>query len=233
MTERTAGSIRARVRAEIIDEIKQVARRHIAADGAGLSLRAVARDMEMASSAIYRFFSSRDELLTVLIIDAYNSMGEAAEEADAAVADRTDLLGRWLAVAHSLRGWALARPHEFALIYGSPVPGYAAPQDTVGPSIRPVMVLGAILGHAQESGRLPGGDPLPVPPALRAEIAKVAQTVSAEVSDAVMARALVAWTELFGALNFELFGRLNKTIDERHAWFDYQVRVMAGFVGLA
>ncbi len=67
----TAASIRARVRAEMTDEIKNVARRHLATDGANLSLRAVARDLGMASSAVYRYFASRDELLTALIIDAY------------------------------------------------------------------------------------------------------------------------------------------------------------------
>src|SRR6266487_4289282 len=101
-----ASSIRARVRAEMIDEIKSVARQHLAADGANLSLRAVARDMGMVSSALYRYFPSRDDLLTALILDAYNSMGEAAERADAAVADRGDLVGRWLAVARALRAWA-------------------------------------------------------------------------------------------------------------------------------
>src|SRR5881397_2379376 len=103
-TSPTAGSIRARVRAEMIDEIKTVARRHIANEGAALSLRAVARDLGMVSSALYRYFASRDELLTALIIDAYNAMGEAAEAADA-VPDRLDLTGRWLAVAHALRDW--------------------------------------------------------------------------------------------------------------------------------
>src|SRR6266511_3536558 len=99
MAERTAASIRARVRAEMTDEIK-----------------AVAREVGMVSSALYRYFPSRDDLLTALIIDAYNSMGEAGEAADAAVADRADLLGRWLAVTRGLRAWALERPHEYALL---------------------------------------------------------------------------------------------------------------------
>src|SRR5438270_1670176 len=145
----TAGSIRARVRAEMVDEIKAMARRHLAADGANLSLRAVARDMGMVSSALYRYFASRDELLTALIIDAYNAMGEVAERADAAVTDRADLAGRWISTARALRKWALERPHEYALIYGSPVPGYAAPRDTVGPASRPVLVLGRILADAR------------------------------------------------------------------------------------
>src|SRR6266545_542360 len=149
VTERTAPSIRARVRAEMTEEIKAVARRHLAADGASLSLRAVARDLGIVSSALYRYFASRDDLLTALIIDAYNSMADVAEMADARITDRTDFLGRWLAVTKSLRAWALNFPHEYALIYGSPVPGYRAPQDTVEPSTRPVVIMGSILTDAQ------------------------------------------------------------------------------------
>src|SRR5215475_10356946 len=98
-----AASIRARVRAEMIGEIKAVARRHLETEGANLSLRAVARDMGMVSSALYRYFASRDELLTALIIDAYNAMGGAAERADAAVTDRARLRARWLAAANAVR----------------------------------------------------------------------------------------------------------------------------------
>lgn len=232
MPGRSAGSIRARVRAEMIDEIKDVARRRIAEDGASLSLRAVARDMGMVSSAIYRYFASRDDLLTALILDAYNSLGEAAERADAGVVDRADLLSRWVSVAHALRDWALTRPHEYALIYGSPVPGYAAPQDTVEPSIRPFLVLGGILTDARAAGLLADEDASDLPPALRAELRRLAEVVATNVSEAMLARTLIAWTELFGALNFELFGRLNSTINERRSWFDHQIRTMATFLGL-
>ena len=116
----------------MIDEIKATARRHLATDGANLSLRAVARDMGMVSSALYRYFASRDDLLTALIIDAYNSVGETAENA----ATGDNALARFLSLTHAVRDWALADPHQWALIYGSPVPGYQAPQDTVGPATR-------------------------------------------------------------------------------------------------
>ena len=235
MAEKTAGSIRARVRAELIEEIKNAARRQIASEGASLSLRAVARELGMVSSALYRYFASRDDLLTALIIDAYNSLGEASEKADALVTDRADILGRWLAVTRALRAWALEFPHEYALIYGSPVPGYVAPEDTVGPSTRPVLVLGSILADARTTGHLadvPDPGLGSVPPALGAEIQAVAELVSADVRVPVMARAVIAWTELFGAINFELFGRINNVIDERDDWYDYQSRAMAAFVGL-
>lgn len=232
MAERTAGSIRARVRAELTEEIKAVARRQLAENGADLSLRAVARDLGMVSSAVYRYFASRDDLLTALILDAYNAMGEACEAAGAAVSDRSDYLGRWLVVAHALRDWAVARPHEYALIYGSPVPGYAAPQDTVEPSIRPVLVLGEILNDAHNAGMLSADNAAPPPPAVLAEIRVIKDLVAPDVSEAAMTRGLIAWTELLGALSFELFGRYDNTISELATWYDHQARIMATFLGL-
>lgn len=230
MVERRAVSLRARVRAELVEEIKLAARRHLAVDGANLSLRAVARDLGMVSSAIYRYFPSRDDLLTALIIDGYDALGEAAEAAEAAV-DRADLVGRFFAVCHGIRDWAVANPHEYALLYGSPVPGYAAPQDTIGPASRPTVVFGGILRDGVTSGRL-RSDGEAIGPAVAADVARAADAIAPGVPVAVLARGMIAWTELFGALSFDLFGRLNNVIDDRRAWFDHQVAAMADFVGL-
>jgi len=214
------------------EEIKETARRHLAVDGApNLSLRAVARDLGMVSSAIYRYFASRDELLTALIIDAYDSLGEAAEKADAG-ADRTDLVGRWYAVCHGIRDWALANPHEYVLIYGSPVPGYAAPQDTIGPAARPTVVLGEILRDGVAAGVLRHEPGEWLDPEVHTEVARVGEFLGAGVPSTVMARGMIAWTELFGAISFELFGRLNNVIVDRTAWFAHQIRAMARLVGL-
>jgi hypothetical protein len=126
----------------------------------------------------------------------------------------------------------VASPHEYALIYGSPVPGYKAPQDTVEPSVRPVVVLGAILEDAHKAGRLAPAD-LAVPAAaLRPELAQIAAAVAPNVGEAVMARALIAWTELFGAISFELFGRFNNTIVDLETWYEHQAHDMATFLGL-
>jgi AcrR family transcriptional regulator len=228
MEQKTAGGVRARVRAELTAEIKAAARRHLATDGANLSLRAIAREMGMVSSAIYRYFASRDDLLTALIIDAYNDMGEVAERADAAVVDRADVRARWMAVARSLRAWALANPAEYALLYGTPVPGYAAPQDTTPPASRPVVVLASILNEAAPTD----GPDVPLGPALRAEIRRIEEIGAPDVTDAAMVRGLIGWTLLFGALNFELFGRINKVIDERDEWFDVQMLSMLEYIGL-
>src|ERR1700743_2133251 len=155
-----AATARERARAELTREIKEEARRQLVATGAdGLSLRAVARELGMVSSALYRYFPSRDDLLTALIIDAYDALGEVAETAIAATARPR---ARWPAARHAIRGWALAHPHEYALIYGSPVPGYRAPQATVGPASRvPLAFMGLGAGGAArgEVGRPGGGAP--------------------------------------------------------------------------
>src|SRR6202046_3771698 len=94
-TPSASRTARERARAELTREIKQEARRQLAASGAqGLSLRAVARELGMVSSALYRYFPSRDELLTALIIDAYDALGEAAEAADSGVVPAADVRGR-------------------------------------------------------------------------------------------------------------------------------------------
>src|SRR5262249_26163549 len=154
----------------------------------------------------------------------------ATERADAAV-DRADLLGRWLAICHAVRDWALANPHEYALIYGSPVPGYAAPQDTVGPATRPTTLLGALLAEGHRADRLADQPVSPISDSLRWEIEAVAAAIGADVPVSVLARGMVAWTELFGAVSFELFGRLNNVISQRRDWFDHQMMVMAKIVG--
>src|ERR1700759_611063 len=103
----TASGVRARARADMIEQIKRIAREHLAVDGPNLSLRAVARDLGVVSSAVYRYFESRDALLTALIIDAYNNRGAAGERAEAAPA-RRELTVRWLAPGRAVRDWARA-----------------------------------------------------------------------------------------------------------------------------
>jgi AcrR family transcriptional regulator len=219
-------------------EIKAAARRHLETDGANLSLRAVARDMGMVSSAVYRYFASRDELLTALIVDAYNALGETVEAADAAVANRADLRQRWMAVARAVRGWALAHPAEYALLFGSPVPGYAAPDDTIEAAARTPVVLLRILADGVAAGTQgtawPPADRAAarLTAAVRADLERARAGVALDVPDEVMLTALAAWTQLFGMVSFELFGQFNRVIEERAEFFDQQAELMADLIGV-
>lgn len=223
---------RERVRAELTREITDIARRQLATEGAaGLSLRAVAREMGMVSSAVYRYFPSRDDLLTALIIDGYNAVGEAVENADAAC-PREDHTGRWLTVCHAVRDWALAHPHEYALLYGSPVPGYQAPQDTVAAAVRDTVVYGRIVSDAHHAGALNPPDICPPAPVAFGEDAARVREVILDAPDDVIVRALMAWTGLFGWLSFELFGQFNNVLLDRTTAFDHSMRCQARFLGL-
>ena len=164
-TQNAPRTARERARAELTREITEEARRQLAAVGAnGLSLRAVARELGMVSSALYRYYPSRDDLLTALIIDAYNAIGEAAETAiadgpgspDASGARAARARARWLAACHAIRAWAIGHPHEYALIYGSPVPGYRAPEATIGPAARVPLAFVGVLAAAIAAGELDG-----------------------------------------------------------------------------
>ncbi|WP_229074010.1 TetR/AcrR family transcriptional regulator [Actinoplanes sp. DH11] len=225
----SAANLRARVRAEMTEEIKKVARRHLATDGADLSLRAVARDLKMASSAVYRYFASRDELLTALIIDAYNEVGHSAEQAAASAAAPID---RWLAACHAVRDWALDNPHQWALIYGSPVPGYQAPKDTVMPATRVLLLLGGTLADAYQKGLVPRREPLTG--GFADELVPVAETFLPDLPPRVVADTMAAFFQLCGAVSAELFGQLNNTVErDRRGFFEYQMRSAATLAGLA
>jgi len=225
---------RERARAEITGEILDAARDHLAKDGAAsLSLRAVARDLGMVSSAVYRYVPNRDALLTMLIIDAYDSLGTAVEKAERAVA-RVDYLERFVTTCHAVRTWALAHPHEYALIYGSPVPGYAAPEDTITPASRVPTVLITILIEMYAAGQAPAATP--VAPAVSSAIASIREFSGGLLPDDLLLRGMASWSGLFGAVSFELYGHLHNVVADgpraRKAYFDHQMRRVAEGLGL-
>ena len=226
---------RARARAELTGEIKATARRHLAEGGAAaLSLRAVARDLGMASSAVYRYFASRDELLTALIIDAYDAVGEAAERADRQSLGAGSGPGRrWLDVCRAVRRWALANPQEFALVYGSPVVGYAAPTDTVEPATRIARVLASVCRDAERTGVVsPSPHPLPGPRVLEEDVVALAGGVPAAPFQDFVERSLVMWIALIGAISFELFGHLHNVVTDHAVFFDRAMAVAAEGAGI-
>ncbi|MFD1717699.1 TetR/AcrR family transcriptional regulator [Georgenia deserti] len=235
--------IRERVRAELVAEIVEVARRHLGERGAaGLSVRAVTRELGMAPSAVYRYFPNRDALLTALIVSAYEGLGAAAREAESGV-DREDHLGRWHAVFRAVRAWALTHRHEYALIYGTPVPGYVAPEDTVGPAAQVTLLLAGIVTDAAVGPGLAEHESVPVPQTLQsdvdARIADVVRTMAPEQTASLRALrpdtvlgVIDAWSALFGAVSFELFGHYHRVIEAREAHIEHLARTTARTVGL-
>ncbi len=221
-TSRTA---RARARAEITREIVDAGRRQLATQGAAaLSLRAVARELGMVSSAVYRYVPSRDDLLTALIIEAYDALADAAEAADTdPAAPPPERLRR---IARAVRAWAKANPHQYALVYGSPVPGYRAPTDTIRAASRVQSRLVDLLAE-----RPPDTPAESVPEPLGTQLAAVADRLAHPAPPALLARGIAAWNLLIGSVSLELFGHYQNTVDDLDALFECVLDRMLDVVG--
>lgn len=220
---------RARAREELTAEIKAVARRQIAESGAGsLSMRQIARELDVVSSALYRYFASRDELLTALIIDAYNAVGDVAE---AAVADgRGGLRPRWMRLSGAIRAWAIANRYDYELVYGTPVPGYRAPTDTVPPATRVSLAALRLVQEAVQRGEVTAHAGPSIPRSVHADFCLMRDALGADVPDEVLSRALAAWAQLFGLISFELFGHLHNVIHDYDAFFELQMGSAAALI---
>lgn len=218
--------IRERNRADVEARLLAAARAELRRVGAAaLSVRAVARELGMAPSALFRYVDSRDDLLTLLIVDAYGDLGDHIAAALAPL-DRADLRGRWRAIAHGVRDWAHAHPHQYALLYGSPVPEYHAPAErTADPGTR---VINELIALARDA---PADRPAPGPPGLTdAEAAALAQAVIAPLGadgPPIDARRFtngtLAWTSLLGAVSAEVFEQLGAEFARNDALFEHVV----------
>lgn len=185
--------------------IAELGREQLITEGAaGLSLRAIARDLGMVSSAVYRYVASRDDLLTLLVVDAYT---ELAETVDAARAATTGWRAQLTAIALAARDWAVAQPACWALLYGSPVPGYHAPaEQTVGPGTRVVSALFSAVADGITAGEIANPDTAAMP-VLHADFDRLRTEFDFAAGDPVISKCLLLWSALVGAISLEVFGQ--------------------------
>jgi AcrR family transcriptional regulator len=221
-------------REQMVQRIRTAAHVHLTHDGAaGLSMRAVARDVGVVSSAIYRYVPSRDALLELLVTDALESLSTAVTAAEAGVR-RSDLRGRFAAVGRGFRSWALDSPAEHSLVAARPVPGFAPPIVDGAPLTAVPALLVAIVDEAATKGAAAAGDSAPrLAAGVRRDLTAIrkAAGVSADV-DAV-ARALLAWAGLAGAVSLEVSGQLTGVFDDPEAWFGHELDRLARAAGIA
>ncbi|MER5642256.1 TetR-like C-terminal domain-containing protein [Kitasatospora sp. NPDC002227] len=218
-----------------MDVMKATARQLLVKLGAGnLSLEAVASEAGLTEAEVEAVFPTRDELLTALLIDAYNASGEAMEEADRAAREAGAGAGaRLLAVTRALRAWSFENPGEFTLVYGSPVPGYHAPMDTVPPASRTPAVLAGIVRSALEAGELtPPKRPLTGQSLLLPEAVQLFGGVPEAPYADLIERGIVLWSSLVGLLVFQVFSRTHDSVRDESAYFDFAIAVAAEGVGL-
>jgi AcrR family transcriptional regulator len=231
-------SRRDRVRAATVTEIKETARRILVAEGVdGLSLRAIARDMGMTAPALYRYFPSREDLLVDLIADLY---GELTGELEAARDElpEDDLGGRLTAVSRMFRRWSIGHRAEFALLFGSPVPGPADPAHAEYQQSR-AHEAGARFGQVfgELVARVYQTRPFPVPaeedmdPALRAQLQEWCETFPVPLPLGVMQVFLSCWIRLYGSVTMEIFGHLKFAVADAEPVFEAELADAARLLG--
>jgi AcrR family transcriptional regulator len=200
---------------------------------AALSLRAIAREMDITAPALYRYFQNRDDLVTALILAAFHSLADALEAArDAETED--DHAGKLLAAAFAYRAWALEHPEDFALIYGTPIPGYEAPRELTVPAAgRSFQVFAPMIADAIQAGVL-------VPPAEYTHFPAVVHDALAALQEQegytfpleALYATTVGWTQMHGIIILELFGHIGPVVGDTGEFYRHEIVNMMRHLGL-
>ena len=204
---------RERYRDEVRADIKRLAEAQLAEVGpGGLSLTGIARELGMTGPALYRYFASRDALLTELIIDAYNDLAAALSAAPDAGLE---------GFLRAYRAWALAHPHRYRLLYQPPLPNFDANADEVVAAATGAMTLLISAVSAHRSARPRRG--APAPDALAHGFTQWAEATGVDASPEVVLEAVLVWSRLHGFVSLEVAGNLASMAPDADALFAAEV----------
>ncbi len=215
------------------EEVKETARRLMAEQGtAGISLRAIARAMGLSAPALYHYYASHDAIITALIVYAFHALADAL----AAARDATegDAVAQLWSVVTAYRAWALDHPTDFQLIYGNPIPGYAAPREiTVPAAVRAFVVISEVLVRAQAVGT---GTPTPeyavVPEAVAGALqARITQD-GYSISVLAFYLTMTGWYRMHGLIMLELFHHIQPVVGDSATFYRVQMVAMFREMGL-
>jgi AcrR family transcriptional regulator len=210
--------MRERYRAQVRAEVKQAALRQLAESGpAGLSVSAIGKELGVSGPALYRYFAGRDELLTELVIDAYDDLADALRAATSSAASQ-EPRAQFEALARAYRAWALAEPHRYRLLFGPPLPGYDAHARRLVAASQAAMNL--LLGILREFG-----DHTATPPSqpLASQLTAWAQAHAVDVDPAIALRAILIWSRVHGLVSLEIAGNFASMGIDPHQIFEAQL----------
>jgi AcrR family transcriptional regulator len=217
------------------EDIKRIARAQMARQGIShVTLRGIAREMGMAVTALYRYFPSYNDLITELILDAFNRLADHIDDAQRQQPPE-DWGARLWAALMAYRNYASTYPHDFALIYGTPIVGYNAPAErTVPASSRTFEIIGAILEGAQRSGALTFPHSAEaLPPTVMHHTRQFAAVRAATTSDVMVYTLAQGWSRIHGIVMLELFGHIGPIVGDVDAFYRSEVATLMRSMGLA
>ena len=232
-----AVSRRDRVRAATTGEIKETARRILVAEGPeAVSLRAIAREMGMTAPALYRYFSSREDLVRHVCGDIFTEIATGIRAASARGAQEPsgDVTAKLIAACREFRHWALTHREEFGLLFGTPLPGLEAlHNDRIDECA--LDFAGSWMTLFLELWQR---HPFPVPaddqiePELLAQLARYIGALGVDLPAGAVLIFLRCWVRLYGMVSLEVFEHLHFALDDAAPLFEYTLAELADLVGL-
>jgi AcrR family transcriptional regulator len=220
-------SRRERLRAETVTEIKDAARRLLVSGGpTAVSLRAIARDVGLTAPALYRYFDSLDALVLAIVTDLFEELrGAVGKLADDHAGEEP--LARVTHMARGFRRWSLDHPAEFALMFGSPVPGVTQFAEHCGPvndaGARFGETFFTVLGEHFTHHPLRADTPDLPEEALRELFEPYLDTFGDRFPLPVIWWFVVAWTRLYGIVAMEVFGHLGWAMTDVEPLFEVEL----------
>lgn len=220
----TSGA-RAAAHAQVRTRILEVAREQMHTTGAAqLSMRAVIAEVGMVSSAIYRYFPSRDDLISALIAQSYQALADTLADQEARGRRRAPR-SQFIGLAKRFIEWATDNPEDFALLYGTPIPGFRAANETIEPAARVAAPFFEVVAQASLQ-------PEPVKRVLSAQARAVAQVLDVDLPEHAVVGTFLALAHLVGVMTLRLGGHFVGTFDPADALADQACEVAADMAGL-
>lgn len=211
---------RQRYREQTRQEAKRIALEQLASDGvAGISVNAIGKRMGITGPALYRYFANRDALLTELISDGYHDLADTLESAIASAPNRP---ARLRVAAAAMRAWALAAPHRYMLLFGTPVPGYEAPAHTLEAASRSMAALLSAVGDD------------PGPPSrgkLHRQVSTWGERMGyGDLTPRQLHWGLVVWSRIHGHLSLEVTDQFTLTQVDPELLFNAEVEALIAWL---
>lgn len=191
-------------------------------------VREVARRLEVTAPALYKHVRGRDDLLTLLIAECYEEVSDACQAArDAQPAG--DHRGRLREATEAFRTWANANSAEFALLFGSPLPGYRAPEEgpTTASARRFGQVFFEIFAGALHDGRLRVRDDADLHPDMRRQLHGYIANTGLQMSPGEVYPFVMGWQRMLGLVAVECTGQLGWAMPDPRSLTDEQLAVLA------
>jgi AcrR family transcriptional regulator len=247
VTETPALTRRDRMRAATMEEITATARRLLVEQGPeAASLRAIAREMGMTAPGLYRYYSSRDELLRHVVATIFRELAADIRQAIQQVgpgpasgftsesAHRNHIALKLVAACREYRRWALNHKDEFALLFGVPVPGFDDGRWDIAAQCAlefagTFYVLFLELWNALHFPVLPDAE---IDPALRPQFSHLRDGLGTDLPDGAILVFTRCWMVLYGAVAMEVFGHLGFALEDPAPMFEFTLGDLARLVGL-